>query len=515
MLNILVIDDDGGDRKHIKRTLESAFDDGVQLLEAATGKLGLEAIEQHPLHCVLLDYSLPDINGVEVLKRIRITHPYLPVVMIDGKGKDVIAVQSMKEGAQDYIGKGTITSPILHRVVRMAIEHGNLQKHSHDQRVSLEIFARALAHDLKEPVRSIRTFLGQINDRQNLSERSQEYFQKSSKAADRMNVLIDAVYLYTRLDAAQEIEMMSCDISSIMKEVQDNLAHLIAERGARITCDTLPMVHANLVQMIQLFQNLMTNAIQHCESAVTIHVTAEEHDDHWQLGVRDNGSGIAHEHLEKLFDPFNRLSHRKEGGLGLGLAISRKIVESHGGQIWYEPEAGGGSVFLFTLPKVMAMRASENPASIPLEDSCDQQASGGARTLASILLVDDNEDDIEMNRIILSEYAKLRCTLLTARDGKEALTRLQDSMREHKPIDLILLDINMPIMSGFDFLDKIQKEQTQILAHTLVVMLTTSTHDVDKMKAKSLGARGYLTKPLQFPLLKDIVDHSGIFQLSQ
>src|SRR5580658_4586856 len=151
-LTILVIDDDEGARKFCHRALKAAFGDGLQFMEADDGESGLSAIEKHIPHCVLLDHLMPGIDGIEVLKRIRVKHPYLPVVMIDGNGNDVIAVQSMKEGAQDYIAKSTITPPIMQRVVEMAIQHCTLQKRTHEQRLSLEIFTRALAHDLKEPV---------------------------------------------------------------------------------------------------------------------------------------------------------------------------------------------------------------------------------------------------------------------------------------------------------------------------------------------------------------------------
>src|SRR5580704_9401981 len=98
-LNILVIDDDKGDRMSCRRALKSTWGGNLRFLEADNGESGLESVERHVFSCVLLDHSLPGINGVEVLKRIRIKHPYLPVIMIDGKGNDVVAVQSMKEGA--------------------------------------------------------------------------------------------------------------------------------------------------------------------------------------------------------------------------------------------------------------------------------------------------------------------------------------------------------------------------------------------------------------------------------
>lgn len=225
--------------------------------------------------------------------------------------------------------------------------------------------------------------------------------------------------------------------------------------------------------MIQMFQNLLANAIRHCDTAVTIHVRADEHEHHWQLMVRDDGPGIASEHFEKIFDPFKRLSQRKEDvkGLGLGLAINRKIVESHGGKIWCESQLGSGTSFLITLPKAMPSVAVENSASIHTA-SPSQQKAGEAPRLARILLVDDNEDDIELNRRILIERTKLRCDLLTAPNGKIALAMLQGALQEGNSIDLLLLDINMPIMTGLELLTQMQEQG--MLQDTRVIICTTS-----------------------------------------
>jgi signal transduction histidine kinase len=493
VLNILVIDDDRGDRTFCQRALKSAWGDSLRFTEADSGERGLEAIETQAPDCVLLDHSLPGINGIEVLRRIRLKHPYLPVVMIDGKGNDVIAVQSMKEGAQDYIAKNTITSPILQRVVQMAIAHCALQRNAHEQRASLDIFTRALAHDLKEPLRTICSFLDLITDWRNLTEDSQRSFQYVRDAANRMNTLVDTVHLYTRLDAVEQMETTPCDMSDILKAVLGNLAQLIAERGATASCDALPLVHANRIQLIQLLQNLLANAIQHSRSPVTVHVSAIPCGDQWRFEVRDNGPGIDAEYLQTIFDPFRRLSHdaRDRSGSGLGLAISRKIIESYGGKIWCESELGRGSSFLFTLPK----------------------AAERARTLARVLLVDDNQSDIELNQLMLMKNDKLRCEVLTARDGKEALAMLRKAAQESNAIDLVLLDINMPVMDGFELLSIMGREQ--ILARTQVVMCTTSSYDKDERTAKSLGATGYLIKPPRFAQFKDIVDRCQSLSLSQ
>ena len=136
---------------------------------------GWRILDKEQPSCVLLDYSLPGRNGVEVLKRIRSRHPFLPVVMLTGQGNENVAVAAMQHGAQNYISKSSITLETLEHVVRMATQHCMMQKRIHEQRTSLEVFTRALAHDLKEPVRTIRSFA-------DLIAQTEQFLRKTTKA---------------------------------------------------------------------------------------------------------------------------------------------------------------------------------------------------------------------------------------------------------------------------------------------------------------------------------------------
>ena len=510
MLTVLIIDDSEDDRLLCHRSLKEALGITLQVVEAGSSESGLQAIEKYSPDCIMLDYSLPGHNGIEVLKRIRAKYPYLLVVILTGQGNEAIAVESMKEGAQDYIAKNAITPQMLQRVVRISIEHGNMQKHIHEQRASLEIFTHALAHDLKEPVRTVGSFLERITDCSALSEKSQKYFGYIRKAVNRMNELIDAVFLYTRLDNANHMDKSACSIAGVLEEVQENLAKLMEERNPTILFTSLPEVDANRVQMIQLFQNLISNAIQHCDRKVTITINAKEYGDQWQLMVHDDGSGIAPEYQEMIFDPFKRLQHRKENdpGLGLGLAINRKIVEAHKGKIWCESAAATGTSFIFNLPKAVDTLEKKVPAA-----TLKSQPENLLQMSARILLVDDSEADIELNRIMLVEDAKLHCDILTAHCGRDALMSMHNAAQTNNPIDLILLDINMPGMNGFELMAQMQKQP--IMQRPMVVICSTSAYDVDRRTAESIGASGYLTKPPQFSQLKHIINQSRRLRLEQ
>jgi len=511
-VKILVIDDNEDDRLLCRRTLKKMSDRNYVILEASDGEEGLAYIKDEQPACVLLDYSLPGHNGIRILEEIHLNYPFLPLIMMTGQGNENVAVEAMQKGAQNYISKSHITQEMLDHVIQMAIEHCTLQKRIHEQRTSLEVFTHALAHDLKEPVRTIQSFTELIAESNAFTEKTGRYFQHIQNAANRMHMLIDTVFLYTRLDDPRKMARENCNTTAILHEVQENLDTLIRERGAVIRCDTLPEVYVNRVQLIQLLQNLISNAIHHSKKEVTIHIHAEEQPEHWLFSVSDNGPGIDSVHFQKIFEPFKRLTLHEKQGAGLGLAICKKIVESHDGKIWCESQLGAGTSFLFTLPKALSA-IMENSPPLPKTVAVPKSSQSDVKPLANMLLVDDNKADIEITQFRVIERPGLRCNLLVARNGEEALTLLQGRIEENLPVDLMLLDINMPEMDGFELLERMLANEA--LRKVPVVMCTGSSYDKDMKKARALGAIGYLTKPIDFSQLKSVIDETGIVELCQ
>lgn len=511
--SILIIDDSADDLTLYRRTLQKTREKSYRVTEAVDGEEGQRILEKETPECVLLDYSLPGYNGIEILKQIRSRHPFIPVIMLTGQGNENVAVAAMQEGAQNYICKSAITPEILEHIIGMAIAHCAMEKRIHEQRTSLEVFTHALAHDLREPIRTIRSFVELLALQETFRDKTKAYFQHIENAADRMQMLIDTVFHYTRLDDPTQLAREVCDVDAALKGVMENLDKLIHESGATIQGDeSLPEVYANRAQLMQVLQNLIGNAINHSEKAVTVHIHAEEQAEFWVFSVKDDGPGIEKTNFQKIFEPFKRLSHRHGNGAGLGLATCKKIVESHGGRIWCESQPGEGTTFLFTLPKALSDVADKDVATTAPIVS-DVPAGYTERPLANVLLVDDSRADIEITRHRLIDVPKLRCNFYVVRDGEEALALLGDKVRAGENMDFMLVDINMPEMDGFELLVRMRADKA--LGHIPVVMCTGSTYDKDMERAKALGAAGYLTKPLAFERLKPIINEAPAIHLSQ
>ena len=215
----------------------------------------------------------------------------------------------------------------------------------------LEDFASIVAHDLRSPLLTISGYCQLLQEEygNRLDTEANEYLSHVIGGAARMNRLIEDLLNYSRLGHPKD-HLRQVSLESVLAQVSANLESTIRENKAEIRHDPLPTVTGNQTQLVQLFQNLLDNAIKfRSEMEPLVHVGATQNDVHWKFTIKDNGIGIKPEHFEQLFQVFNRLHGREYPGTGIGLAVCKKIVERHGGRIWVESEPSSGTTFSFTL----------------------------------------------------------------------------------------------------------------------------------------------------------------------
>jgi PAS domain S-box-containing protein len=217
----------------------------------------------------------------------------------------------------------------------------------------LEQFAYVASHDLQEPLRAVTGYLGLLEGQlaAKLDDNGRHRIAGAVQGAQRMHTLITDLLALSRVGTrGQAFE--ATDLNTVLDLALDSLRAGMAETGATVTRDPLPTLRADAVQMTQLFQNLIGNAIKfRGEQAPEIHVGAGRQPDRWVLSVRDNGIGIEPQYYDRIFLIFQRLHTRRlYPGTGIGLAICKKIVERHGGSICVESQPGQGSTFYFTIP---------------------------------------------------------------------------------------------------------------------------------------------------------------------
>ncbi|MBI2400459.1 MAG: GAF domain-containing protein [Deltaproteobacteria bacterium] len=218
----------------------------------------------------------------------------------------------------------------------------------------LEQFAHIASHDLREPLRSMDGFLRLLSRKYKgrLDEKADRFIEFALAGAGRMQRIIDDLLEFSRVSTkAKSFE--PTDIGAVLSQALENLAAAVSETRASVSRGQMPVVTADPVQLAQVFQNLIANAIKFraAEKRPVVHVSAEEREDEWVFSVEDNGIGMNPAYREKIFEMFQRLHGPEYPGTGIGLAVCKKIVERHGGRIWVESVPGAGSTFYFTIPK--------------------------------------------------------------------------------------------------------------------------------------------------------------------
>jgi len=216
----------------------------------------------------------------------------------------------------------------------------------------LQEFAYVASHDLQEPLRMVSSYVQLLEKRyaDALDGEAREFIGYAAGGAKRMQTLINDLLQYSRVGTRGK-PFAPTDCEALLEEVLSNLEVAITEAGARVTHDPLPRIMADEAQLARVFQNLVGNALKYCDGPPEIHVSAERRGGQWAFRVRDNGIGIDPDQRERIFVVFRRLHRQNEySGTGVGLAISKRIVERHGGRIRVESEPGAGSTFIFTIP---------------------------------------------------------------------------------------------------------------------------------------------------------------------
>nr|WP_319374782.1 PAS domain S-box protein [uncultured Methanobacterium sp.] len=217
----------------------------------------------------------------------------------------------------------------------------------------LEQFAYVASHDLQEPLRMITSFLQLLQRRyeHQLDSDAHEFIQFAVDGATRMQEMVNDLLAYSRIERKTG-KFEDVNTEDILKQIIFDSQLLIEENNADISYDNLPVVRADYPQMVQVFQNLLSNSIKYNnQKRPKIHISAEKRDNDWVFKVEDNGIGIDPKHGERVFKIFQRLHARDEyNGTGIGLAIVKRIIERHGGAIWYDSQPGQGATFYFNIP---------------------------------------------------------------------------------------------------------------------------------------------------------------------
>jgi PAS domain S-box-containing protein len=364
-------------------------------------------------------------------------------------------------------------------------------------------FLSRMSHELRTPMNSILGF-GQLLQRHALAPEQARSVEHILRAGRHLLNLINEVLEIARIEAnQQQLSMEPVHAATLLNEALALVRPTAEQRPVQLALHaphgTDAYVRADQQRLMQVLLNLLSNAIKYNRAGGTVQllarsVAAAEGGASLAIGVRDTGPGIAEDRLGELFVAFSRLGAERSGveGTGLGLALSRRLVEAMGGRLRVESTVGEGSTFWVELPVAEGPRLHRDPArpEVPRPER-------GARPPRTILYVEDNLANLDLVESIL--YDRPEIDLVPALQGRLGL----QLAREHTP-DLILLDLHLPDLSGEVVLHELRADERTRHIPVLVISADATTRQVERLR--SAGARDYLTKPLDVDQFLAAVD---------
>jgi light-regulated signal transduction histidine kinase (bacteriophytochrome) len=325
---------------------------------------------------VISDVMMPGLDGFGLLKKVR-KHPELkntPVIFLSARAGEESKVEGLDAGADDYLVKPFSAKELIVRVtnhinlkkIRREIEL-NLEKLVAERTLELQRsnedlqqFAHVASHDLKEPVRKIKTFSSRLQSEfgHDLPAKGKMYIDKIQGATNRMYDMIEGVLKYSTLNEEQlPVELV--DLNAVLQNIEADFELVIHQKHAVIHKGELPPIEGAPVLIYQLFYNLINNSLKFSrpEVAPVINITSSVESENGRakakITIADNGIGFDQEHADRIFDTFTRLNSKdKYEGTGLGLALCKKIVEKHKGTIYASGSENEGAAFTILIPLI-------------------------------------------------------------------------------------------------------------------------------------------------------------------
>ncbi|MFQ5979960.1 MAG: response regulator [Candidatus Heimdallarchaeota archaeon] len=507
-VTVLLVEDNPGDARLIQNMLSKASIATFNLLSAERLSAGFDHLSSGDIDVILLDLTLPDSHGLETFVKMHKQAQNVPIIVLTGLDDEDVAIKAAREGAQDYLVKGTITGPMLARSIRYAIERLEIQQELKKSLLvqerlrfqkleSLGVLAGGIAHDFNNILLTIFSNIALAKMDIDPKSPAFEAIEESEKAYSRIKA--QTRQLLTFAKGGVPIK----EVASINRLLRKTAKFALSGSNLKLIfsiSDDLWPVYVDSNQIGQIMHNLILNS-QHAQpNGGIIEIKGEnivlgsderipggQRNSKWiKIALKDTGSGIPEKHLEKIFDPYFTTKHE---GRGLGLATVYSILKNHGGHIKVKSAEGVGTTITFYLP------ASDK---VPVKNEISEPTTPftGERR---ILLMDDDEILLSsISRLLLRQGFKVKC----ARDGLEAIEMYKQALQSSQPYDAVIMDLVVPGgMGGKESMQKLIEIDPDIKA------IVSSGYSDDPVMAdyEKYGFCGVLPKPYKIRELATLI----------
>ncbi len=511
-LKILLVEDNPGDMVLLRETLREMTVANYQMTHVGTLSEAEIKLKKHPYDVVLLDLNLPDGSGLTNIARITGIAKDIPIIVLTGLKDELLAVDAVRKGAQDFLIKGDIHPDLFWRSMRYAVERKRIEeklqkalKQAEAATKTKSEFLAHISHELRTPLNIILGMAELLYD-SNLTARQNEYVRLFKTSGETLLFLINDLLDLSKIEAGKmHIEQVPYDLHTLVTDILQFMKITAQKRlnklDLHIDQDVPKYIKGDPQRLRQVIFNLVGNAIKFTyDGSIALSLSLSGTSDPpspIHFNIVDTGIGIPPNKLNSIFDAFSQADSstaRKYGGTGLGLTICRKLVELMGGTLTVNSHEGRGSTFTFSLNHYEV--SSEEALNTPIKSNDARSEKDSLQSFSNenpgrILIVDDSYDNRYLIKAFLSGFP---CHFDEANNGKEAL-----SLFQRQNYNLVIMDMQMPEMDGFDCCKFIRKFEGARKSEKKVpiLALTAFSREEDKEKCLAVGCNQYLMKPVE------------------
>ena len=513
-IKLLLVEDNPADARLIQKLLIASQAAEFTVVCATTMQQATAEVAGVTFDAILSDLTLPDSSGIETFLTIKSRCKNVPIIVLTGLDDQTVAIDAVQNGAQDYLVKGDLRANWLGRAVLHAIDRfAAAQRISelNDELVAARDAAMAAAnfkaqflatmsHELRTPLNAVLGAMELLN-RTQLTAAQEKLLKLSLNAGRSLLATINDVLLISKLEAGKfTLQTNSFDLRALVLEAVELNTITADKKGLRIIVDLSPafpaQIEGDAQRLKQILLNLVSNAVKFTHHG-SVTVSAATEGEMVVVKVKDTGPGLAPEALASLFSRY-RQSEATEAqnslGTGLGLTISKELLELMGGTIGADSEERVGSTFWFSFPLTIAQSKQD----VNLSGTADD-AGTSKQFKAKVLVVDDNQINQEVMALQLETFG---VSPTFASNGLESVNRLTT-----ESFDIVFMDYQMPVMDGLTATREIRKIDARLGRHTLIIALTANVMESQREECLQAGMDQYLAKPISLSELEFILEN--------